>query len=233
MRDGHLRGTERPTQRMLAEFLALGSEPADNVPRVSIELLMYVDAATLFRQEEAVVVREWGRVPFIAGGLPQFLQSSATDVSYPVVSRVYRVCRERGSIYERSIRVATRSAANGRAATSAYLEHRATSAAGATHPTSDDRRLAIVERTEEGGASRRLGSRRAPRDWLFLAAAAANKWADQAANCGSQLYPSTDRVTGDHGGLVGAADTKWSVFDPNPAIDGWRNSDGCRVHQLA
>ena len=52
---------------------------ADNVPAVSIDLLRAADAPLLFRQEAAVLVREWGRAPFTADGVPDFLANRATD----------------------------------------------------------------------------------------------------------------------------------------------------------
>ena len=52
---------------------------ADNVPAVQIDLLRTADAPLLFRQEAAVLVREWGRVEFGADGLPDYLAGRATD----------------------------------------------------------------------------------------------------------------------------------------------------------
>ena len=52
---------------------------ADHVPAVYIGLVGSPDAALLFVQEAAVLVREWGRVEFMPGGLPDFLARRATD----------------------------------------------------------------------------------------------------------------------------------------------------------
>lgn len=52
---------------------------ADNVPAVNIDLLRSADAPLLFRQEAAVLVREWGLAPFTADGVPDFLANRATD----------------------------------------------------------------------------------------------------------------------------------------------------------
>jgi len=53
---------------------------ADNVPAVNLDLFQRADAKLLFRQEAALLVREWGRIEFAApDGLPDFLVNRATD----------------------------------------------------------------------------------------------------------------------------------------------------------